>query len=501
MLSYAWQYLRLEREAQDMAALRGRLVFDMISMARSWNSKHGAVYAPITGDTPPNPYLEQPEKIIQTPSGRMLTLINPAYMTRQMSGLLAQRTDLRIHLTSLKPINPGNAPDPWERESLMRFDAGAKEAVSIDQGVFRYMAPLMVEKDCLRCHAAQGYRVYQVRGGLSVTQPASYISNVIDAQRESLLEIHLAAFVLLSILSLSSLRMIRRHVLGLARERNQRAAIAEALANKVGELEKTRDELVHSEKMASLGRMVAGFAHEVNTPVGVAVGAASHIRESITAMRRLLAQDEVQEEDLEAKLDVMEEASGLTLAHLSRAAQLVRNFKRTSIDISSNACREFYLAKLIEDILGHLRLVFKHDPVRIEVQCEEGLKLYGPAGAVEQILTNLLMNTRLHGFDEGRRKGRIQISASASDTQVRLRYSDDGAGMEAEVVERVFEPFFSTCHGRGGSGLGLYIVYTLATQTLGGTITCNSAPEQGAVFDICFPLHVEVVGQAYGAAL
>jgi C4-dicarboxylate-specific signal transduction histidine kinase len=168
-----------------------------------------------------------------------------------------------------------------------------------------------------------------------------------------------------------------------------------------------------SEKMASLGRMVAGFAHELNTPVGIAVDAASHVRE------------------------------------------LVRGFKRASIDLGSDACRDFRMAELIEDVLTSLHHAFKRAPVRIEVECEPDLKLHGPAGALEQILTNLLLNSRLHAFDEGRCAGAVRIAAARGENQVLLRYEDDGAGMGAAVAARVFEPFFSACHGRGGSGLGL----------------------------------------------
>lgn len=489
--SYAWQYRRLESTAYEMAALRGRLAFDMIAMARSWNSRHGTLYAPVTAHTPPNPYLEIPEKIVATPSGRALTVVNPAYMTRQMSELLALNTDLRIHLTSLKPINPNNAPDPWERTALEGFEAGGKEAVTIDERTFRYMAPLPVKTECLRCHEKQGYKVGEVRGGLSVTQPAGYIAGTINAHRRSLLTIHGAAFLLLSAVSLAGLKLNRRHVLSLARERDQRRQTAETLARKLEELEETRDELVRSEKMASLGRMVAGFAHEVNTPVGIAVGAASHMREATDAIRALLAQEEVREEDLLERLDAIDEGANLALANLNRAAQLVRGFKRTSIDLGSDACRDFSMAELIEDVLASLHHAFKRDPIRIEVECPADLKPHGPAGAVEQILTNLLLNSRLHAFDEGRRAGAVRIAAEACEGSVLLRYRDDGAGMEPAVAARVFEPFFTTRHARGGSGLGLYIVYNLATQTLAGTIACQSAPGSGTRFELRFPMRIE----------
>ena len=170
--SYWWRLHELERYAFDLARQRGALVFEMVEATRLWVSRHGGVYAPITASTPPNPYLDVPDKVISTPSGTALTKINPAYMTRQLNEQIAQDRDLRIHLTSLKPINPGNAPDVWERAALEAFESRREARVStVDAdgtAVFRYMAPLEVKKPCLSCHAKQGYREGDVRGGISV---------------------------------------------------------------------------------------------------------------------------------------------------------------------------------------------------------------------------------------------------------------------------------------------------------------------------------------------
>lgn len=496
VLSYRWNYDGLEREAYNMAALRGRLVFNMVEMTRHWNAAHGGVYAPVTGKTPPNDYLDVPEKVIETPSGKVLTMVNPAYMTRQLSTLLAEKTDLRIHLTSLKPINPGNAPDPWERESLESFENGVKERVIIEGGgadaVFRFMAPLPVVQPCLKCHEKQGYRLGQIRGGISVTQPASYITGLVDAQKQLILWVHLAAFSLVSLLSLASLWLIRRHVLEIAEERDQRRQVADTLASKLVELEQTREELVHSEKMASLGRMVAGFAHEVNTPVGVAVGAASHIEHAVDTIEALLRKEEVSEEELLAQLRDIRQASGLTLGNLRRAAQLVQSFKRTSLDQTSEACRSYAIAETIDDTLRSLHNVFKKTAIRISVDCPTDLKLYGPVGAVEQILTNLLMNSHQHAYADGRQGGEVSIAVHRSDGLVELRYRDDGKGMDSATVARIFEPFFTTERSKGGSGLGMYIVYNLATRSLGGAILCESSPGKGASFILRFPAHVEL---------
>jgi signal transduction histidine kinase len=476
--SYLWRLDELEDHAHAMASQRGRLVFEMVEITRLWASQHGGVYAPVTATTPPNPYLDVPEKVIESPSGRQLTKINPAYMTRQLGELIARERDLRIHLTSLKPINPGNMPDAWERETLTQFESSRRERISIvdaeTTAMFRYMAPLEVKASCMACHAKQGYQVGDVRGGISVTFPAAYVLDIINAQKRGYLVIHLVAFGLMAALGWSSLSLIRSHVLA---------------------LEATRGELVESEKMASLGRMVAGFAHEVNTPVGVAVGAVSQAREASAELGRLIAREEVTEEELHAQLALLDETSQLALANLKRAAGMVHSFKRTAVDQTSEAARDFDLAELIDDVVKSLHNAFKSTPVRITVDCPPGLKLYGAAGALEQILNNLLNNSRMHAFADGTQAGAIRIQAHTEHDNVVIDYSDNGAGMDEESLTHAFEPFYTTRRGSGGSGLGLYIVYNLATRVLGGTINATSSTNatsmsgQGCRFIITFPRH------------
>lgn len=468
-LSFSWHLRDLQTYAHEMLALRGRLVFEIVETTRLWAAGHGGVYAPETAKTPSNPYLDVPEKDILSPSGVRLTKINPAYMTRQLGELMATERDLRIHITSLNPIRPANAADDWEREALAGFEQGERERTSIigdgKDGVFRYMAPLPVKKPCLSCHEIQGYKLGDVRGGISVTFPASYIYGIIDAQKRGYLLIHMIAFLLLSTLAWVSLRAIRGHLLA---------------------LEAARSELIENEKMASLGRMVAGFAHEVNTPVGVAIGAVSQTQDVSSELGRLLAEEEVSEGELRTQLAMLDEAAGLALRNLNRAAGLVRSFKRTAVDQSAGGARDYDLAEVIEDVVRTLHGEFKTTPIRIEVDCPS-VKLQGDAGALEQILSNLMLNSRIHAFVDGTLSGVISIRAAAHAGRVILDYRDNGAGLSAEAQAHVFEPFFTTRRGSGGSGLGLYIVYNLVTQRLSGHIHCESTPGRGIRFIIDFP--------------
>jgi signal transduction histidine kinase len=470
LASYAWHVHDLEDYAHTMAVLRGRLVFEMVETTRLWASQHGGVYAPVTDATPPNPYLDVPEKTITTPSGQLLTKINPAYMTRQLGDLIGKERDMRIHLTSLKPINPGNKADDWETDALTGFERDRREKISIvgagDTAVFRYMAPLDVRKPCMTCHEKQGYQIGDVRGGISVTFPATYIYGIIDAQKRGFLYIHIAAFAVFSLLAWGSLAAIRRHLLA---------------------LESARSDLVETEKMASLGRMVAGFAHEVNTPIGVAVGAVSQGNEVVRDFEKLLGRDEVDEDEIRGHLATLSETNSLALSNLNRAAALVQSFKRTAVDQTSAAMRDYDLAELIEDVRQTLHGTFKKTPISITIRCAAGIKLHGPVGALEQLLTNLLTNSRMHGFADGTLPGAIAIGAWREDDRVVIDYQDDGAGMSDEVLAHAFEPFYTTRRGSGGSGLGLFITYDLATRGLGGSITCTSAPGKGVRIVLNYP--------------
>ncbi len=252
-------------------------------------------------------------------------------------------------------------------------------------------------------------------------------------------------------------------------------------------LREERERALEAEKMASLGRMVAGFAHEVNTPIGVAVAVASQSRELIAELETLLSQEEVSEEDLRSRLRMLDEASDLALTSLRRAADMVRSFRRTAVDQTSEMDRDYDLAEVIEDVQRSLHNAFKNTPIRISVNCVPDLRAFGPAGALIQVLSNLLQNSRSHGFADGTRPGAIEIRAERCDDRVRIDYRDDGDGMSEETLEHAFEPFFTTRRSSGGSGLGLYICYNLVTQALHGTIQCESAVGEGTRFLIDYP--------------
>ncbi len=187
--SYYQQSADAVNQGQNMAFKQAEMVFQLIVLARTWNAEH-VIYAPVTEKTPPNEYLKVPNRDILTTDGKQLTLINPAYMTRQLAEMALNSNGIRFHITSLKPIRPANAADEWETTALTAFDQGRaeyKEVVKIDsQPFYRYMAPLKMQPVCLQCHAEIGDN----RGGISVSLPAASVDEFIAKRLESLKRTH-----------------------------------------------------------------------------------------------------------------------------------------------------------------------------------------------------------------------------------------------------------------------------------------------------------------------
>jgi signal transduction histidine kinase len=252
-------------------------------------------------------------------------------------------------------------------------------------------------------------------------------------------------------------------------------------------LREAQAQLVQSEKMASLGSLVAGMSHEINTPLGVSVTSASSLREETVAIRNAYADGNIKRSELEAYLEHADQVSGILLQNLKRAADLVSSFKQVAVDQSSEDWRSINLHAYADEILLSLRPKLKQTNVEVENACDPGLSLYTHPGVVYQILSNFILNSLVHAFEPGQ-GGHIRIAAREVDGHLHLDYRDDGRGVTADQIDHLFEPFYTTRRGSGGSGLGLHIVYNLVTNTLGGNIRVGSEPGQGMAFHIDFPL-------------
>ncbi len=268
-----------------------------------------------------------------------------------------------------------------------------------------------------------------------------------------------------------------------SRVQQRTVELREALQNLKG----TQDELLRSEKLAGLGSMVAGVAHELNTPLGNCLTTASTLQERTEEVRREFASGQMRRSSLETFLQEAGMACDILLRGLGTANELVSHFKQLSVDQTSMQRRVYQLDAVVGDVLSLLRARWKSTPYRLESQVDVDEALEGYPGPLGQILGNLLINALVHAF-EGRDQGLVRVSAhSISDTEVLLTVADDGVGMSEEVRRRAFDPFFTTKMGRGGTGLGLNIVYNLVCTVLGGSISLHSEPGLGSRFEIRLP--------------
>lgn len=264
------------------------------------------------------------------------------------------------------------------------------------------------------------------------------------------------------------------------------------LVKTIDELKLAQHQLVESEKLAALGGLVAGIAHEVNTPLGVGVTAASHLEQQARLFTARLQAGEPSAEEIESFRSAVLDCSAMVLRNLQRADKMIRSFKQVAVDQASEQPRRIDLRSYIDEILLSLQPTLKRRRHRLVVEVPERMVVTLQPGALYQILVNLIMNSLTHAFPD-RDDGHIRIAARREGGMLVLDYADDGCGMSEDVRRHMFEPFFTTRRGQGGSGLGMHIVYTLAVKALGGSIECDTAPGQGARFTLRIPLVVEAV--------
>lgn len=251
-------------------------------------------------------------------------------------------------------------------------------------------------------------------------------------------------------------------------------------------LRQTQDQLVQAEKMAALGGLVAGLAHEINTPIGNGVTAVSFIEQKQAELAKKYQSDSLKKSDMEEFLSISGEALNLIQLNLSKAVSLIQSFKKVAIDQSTEEHRSFQMCEYIDDILMSLKPKLKQTAHKIIVDCDKDIIIDSYPSAISQIITNLILNTLTHAY-EADQHGTIKIAVIENYENIQLTYGDDGKGIDAALHKKIFEPFFTTKRGQGGTGLGLHIVYNIVTQKLNGIIKVDSAQGRGTRFLITFP--------------
>jgi signal transduction histidine kinase len=259
------------------------------------------------------------------------------------------------------------------------------------------------------------------------------------------------------------------------------------LATSMETIQMAKDQLVESERMASLGGLVAGIAHDVNTPLGVSVTATSFLHDRVKKLQSAYESKKLTGNTMTSFLSEAEQTITLLTNNLNRASDLISSFKQVAVDQTSEAEREINVSEYLTEVVQSLAPNFKKTQHTIDIHCPDDLSIKCAPGVLAQILTNMIMNSLIHGFED-KTKGAIRLEISEQDNNLVINYSDDGRGLDEGTLKRHFDAFFTTRRGKGGSGLGTHIMYNLVTQTLSGDIEAFSKPGEGLKYIITIPV-------------
>lgn len=289
--------------------------------------------------------------------------------------------------------------------------------------------------------------------------------------------------ILVSNRDITEIIKIQDEIQTILKNENERLEIR--VEEETQKLKKVMDELHEREKLASLGSLVSGISHEINSPLGAALSANSHLEHINDLAYNKLVKGMLSKSALIEYMSSVDNVTEILGVNLNRACNLIVSFKQIAVHQSSEYLQNFNLKNLIDAIILSLLHEYKHKDIQFQIDCENEWFIEGYPGVISQILTNLITNSLIHGF-EGREKGIISVGVQRIDNEVILTYKDDGGGISPEIQNRVFDPFFTTKLGQGGSGLGLSIVYNLVKDKLQGTIELTSDLGQGVCFIIMF---------------
>ena len=254
------------------------------------------------------------------------------------------------------------------------------------------------------------------------------------------------------------------------------------------DLKQAQQTLVESEKMASLGSLVAGVAHEINTPIGISVTASSYLQERVADFKQHIDSKQLSRSYLTEFTVNLDESMQLLQGNLRRASELIASFKQVAVDQSSEARYNFSLADNLHQVVVSLGHKLKKAQCEVDIQCDPKLSIFSFPGSFTQIYSNLILNSINHGFDNWDKPKKITIKVEQQGEELLIDYSDNGRGIPPEILPRIFDPFVTSKRGQGGSGLGTHIIYNLVVQLLRGRINCVSEPDNGAQFHIRLPI-------------
>lgn len=482
-----------EKMIIKQAEQQARMLFKQILLTRQWAADHNGLFVLKKRGIEVNPYLDLPT--VTDAQGHIYFLRNPAMITRELSGY-AKRDGLGyFRVTSLKPINPQNIPDEFEKSSLMAFAQGAKEVIDVDDSdmgrVVRFIAPLRVTDSCLGCHAPHGYNKGDIRGGLSISIPINWADDLIRRNIHNLILIGVASIFFVTValfLMFETLIVHRINRLTQAMDnfpddppedfllpsifRDELDNVNDNFVLFCNRLKRSREELLKtkaqahlSEKMASLGILSAGIAHEVNNPLGGMLNCVKSMRENPD-----------DREQTERYLPLLDKG----LRQIEMIMRQLLNFGRTE----PLKARRIDLRVLFSECTQLLS--YKLNNIELDTNISTSTEHLVDSEAVKQIIINIGLNA-IQAMPEG---GKLTIECREHDDELILIFQDTGLGIAEENMPHLFDPFFTTKGVGEGTGLGLAVTYSLV-QRMHGKISVDSSPGEGTIFTITIPSNRE----------
>lgn len=449
---------------------------------------------------PSNPYLAHvPERDIRTPSGKTLTLVNPAYMTRKVYELAQEQKDSFIgrgHLTSLKPLRPENVPDPWEEKVLRSFEQGATEGSQIGemdgQPYMRLMRPFVTDNSCLKCHAAQGYHVDDVRGGLSVSIPIQPLIDATRLQTAGTVTSHGLIWLLgLGVIGLGGRRLanaaqaqyqveaeLQQQALQMEEEIAERVAAQEELellnhsleervAAAVSDLRRKDQLLIQQSRLAAMGEMINNIAHQWRQPL-------NNIGLIVQNLQISFSSGSISQEELESEVG----KAMAVIMHMSRTVDDFRNFFR-----EDKEKRQFVVNGVVSRTLEFVSAALESRNIQVAVESDEEVVATGYQNEYAQVLLNVISNASETSVERRMDEPRIIISISRKDGRSLVCVRDNCGGIPDEIMPKIFDPYFTTRAPDKGTGIGLYMSKVIIEQNMGGSLTVRNA-DGGAEFRI-----------------
>jgi signal transduction histidine kinase len=480
----------------EQATRQAEMLFNQIRLTRQWVSDHNGLFFMKGPGVESNPFLDEGQ--ILDARGNWLVKRNPAMVTRELSIYAAKAGMGQFNVTSLKLVNPANAPDEFERRTLRNFENGVGEVVEIEKiaGKYRlrYMAPLKVDDQCLQCHAKQGYKLGDIRGGMNVTIPMDLAFAEIRTNNRMLLNIALATIIIVSltifflfdILVAKRLKILAREMDQYPQRRSSENLLPSEEDDEIGtlaghyrklcqrlersqeELDASREQVFQSEKQAALGRLVAGISHEINNPLG-------GMQNCIQTMKRSPDQPDLQVRYLNLLAQGVDRIKGTVQQLLNIGRKEPLEFRRGDVDEMIRDCLEL-------TCMGMGRLAITVD-LRLDVK----KPVFVSMEALRQMVMNLAGNAVQAMGEKG---GTLRATSRLKDGQLLIEIADTGPGIDPRHMDKIFEPFFTTKEVGEGTGLGLSVSHSLAKR-MDGELTVRNGEQGGAIFTVTVPLTAE----------